>query len=130
MLKKNYKNKIHTLDTPPDYDEMNHNLKTQESEPLRCNQDLDINYDRSPSINNEKTTVQLGIGFELECKRYRERLGYTAQLTKASGDFGVDIIANVRGKKVAIQCKNWANNGGKGAWKRCRSRGRSWSILL
>jgi restriction system protein len=42
-------------------------------------------------------------------------LGWQARLTKASGDQGIDVIAEMRGKRVVIQCKRYATSIGNSA---------------
>jgi restriction system protein len=37
-------------------------------------------------------------------------LGYKAYVTKASGDYGADVIAEKNGKKIAIQTKRYSKN--------------------
>lgn len=40
--------------------------------------------------------------------------GYKAIVTKASGDFGADVIATVNGKKIAIQVKHYSEENSVG----------------
>jgi restriction system protein len=42
-------------------------------------------------------------------------LGWVTRLTKASGDQGIDVIAEMRGKRVVIQCKRYASPIGNSA---------------
>jgi restriction system protein len=42
-------------------------------------------------------------------------LGWQTRLTKASGDQGIDVIAEMRGKRVVIQCKRYASSIGNSA---------------
>jgi restriction system protein len=42
-------------------------------------------------------------------------LGWQVRLTKASGDQGIDVIAEMRGKRVVIQCKRYASSIGNSA---------------
>jgi HJR/Mrr/RecB family endonuclease len=42
-------------------------------------------------------------------------LGWHTRLTKASGDQGIDVIAEMRGKIVVIQCKRYASSIGNSA---------------
>jgi len=42
-------------------------------------------------------------------------LGWDTRLTKASGDQGIDVIAEMRGKRVVIQCKRYASPIGNSA---------------
>jgi len=51
-----------------------------------------------------------GIEFEEFVKILLQKNGYEyPQITKASGDYGVDIIAYKNGKKIGIQCKRYSN---------------------
>ena len=45
----------------------------------------------------------------------RMRGFYGVRVTKASGDFGVDVIARKRGKKYAVQCKYYTGSVGPAA---------------
>lgn len=47
-----------------------------------------------------------GKSFEVECAAILELNGWTTTLTKSSGDQGADILAEMGGKCVAIQCKD------------------------
>lgn len=53
-----------------------------------------------------------GIVFEQQVLELLRIMGFDAELTKASGDGGIDIIAHkhddIVGGKYIIQCKNWA----------------------
>lgn len=40
------------------------------------------------------------------------RLGWLTDTTKASGDFGADVIASFGGNKLVIQCKDWKGKAG------------------
>lgn len=52
-----------------------------------------------------------GLRFERLCSRMLRRLGYThIQLTKSSGDHGVDIIATKDDIRFAFQCKCYSSN--------------------
>lgn len=59
----------------------------------------------------ENDTAQLlpsnGVAFEYWCAAQLEKQGWTARVTKASGDQGIDIVANKNGITVAIQCKRY-----------------------
>lgn len=50
-----------------------------------------------------------GVEFEKFCARLLENRGFIdVNITKASGDFGVDILAEKEGVTYAIQCKRYA----------------------
>ena len=47
-----------------------------------------------------------GIEYESFVAKYLRQHGYhNVSVTKASGDYGVDVIAHKKGKKYAVQCK-------------------------
>lgn len=49
-----------------------------------------------------------GTAFEVFCAQLLEKRGFTdISLTRASGDFGVDILAQKEGITFAIQCKRY-----------------------
>lgn len=51
-----------------------------------------------------------GADFEKFCAQLLEKRGFTdISLTRASGDFGVDILAQKEGITFAIQCKRYQN---------------------
>lgn len=49
-----------------------------------------------------------GTSFELACVNVLDSNGWTVNRNGGSGDQGVDIIACLRGRRIAIQCKNYA----------------------
>lgn len=49
-----------------------------------------------------------GHQFEHVIAQNLKKWGYIVEVTPGSGDYGVDIIVLKDGKKVGIQCKNWA----------------------
>jgi len=56
-----------------------------------------------------------GHDFELFVRDLLIEMGITCDVTRASGDFGADIIASLKGKKIAIQCKRYNKNIGYSA---------------
>lgn len=57
-----------------------------------------------------------GHDYEYQVANYLRNHGYTnVKVTRASGDFGVDIIAHKKGYKYAVQCKYYSNPVGVGA---------------
>lgn len=54
-----------------------------------------------------------GVVFEKQVLELLRKMGFDAEMTKTSGDGGIDIIAHkhddIVGGKYIIQCKNWAN---------------------
>jgi HJR/Mrr/RecB family endonuclease len=56
-----------------------------------------------------------GVEFEVAIANLYERKGYQVTLTKASGDFGVDVLATRESESLAIQAKRYAGNVGVAA---------------
>ncbi len=56
-----------------------------------------------------------GIPFEQFLREVFQELGYTVELTKASGDQGVDLIVRREFKKIAIQAKGYGGSVGNDA---------------
>lgn len=57
-----------------------------------------------------------GHDYEYQVANYLRNHGYTnVKVTRASSDFGVDIIAHKKGYKYAVQCKYYSNPVGVGA---------------
>ena len=51
-----------------------------------------------------------GYDYEYLVAKYLRNHGYTGvRVTKASGDYGVDVIAHKRGHKYAVQCKYYSS---------------------
>jgi len=54
-----------------------------------------------------------GLDFERQVHALLKKMGFEAEITKASGDGGIDIIAHskehITGGKYIIQCKDWSN---------------------
>lgn len=60
--------------------------------------------------------IESGIDYERFCAEELRKYGFkNIHLTKASGDFGVDIVCEKRGEKWAVQCKYYSSNVGVGA---------------
>jgi hypothetical protein len=57
--------------------------------------------------------VTKGILFEQECKAVLEKMGFSCETTKISGDGGIDLIARSNKPLISgiyiIQCKDWKN---------------------
>lgn len=62
------------------------------------------------------TMTQTGIDYERLCMCRIKACGWQAEMTKTSGDFGVDLIAqkenSVKTLRVAVQCKRYSGNVG------------------
>lgn len=51
-----------------------------------------------------------GLEYEYQVAKYLSRHGYkNVEVTKASGDYGIDVIAHKNGKKYAVQCKYYSD---------------------
>jgi hypothetical protein len=53
-----------------------------------------------------------GTGFESFLSRVFETLGYQVELTKVSGDQGVDLLVTGKGRRIAVQAKGYADSVG------------------
>jgi hypothetical protein len=58
-------------------------------------------------LSNNFSTMS-GFEFEYFVSRVLKEMGYTTEVTKKSGDYGIDIIAKKDKKIVAVQCKRYA----------------------
>ena len=70
---------------------------------------------RINSIMSQEWRLLRGIPWEEFLRQLLECQGYSVEMTKASGDQGVDLIARVSGVSIAIQAKGYANNVGNAA---------------
>ncbi|OON91214.1 MAG: hypothetical protein ATN34_05165 [Epulopiscium sp. Nele67-Bin002] len=62
----------------------------------------------------DMATIDTMDGYEFEhvvCKLF-EKQHYKSYVTKASGDFGADVIAQKKGEKVVVQVKRYSKNVG------------------
>jgi restriction system protein len=55
------------------------------------------------------TKVSTGIQYEQYCAQTLQEVGWNAQLTKATGDQGTDIIAERDGRRIVVQCKFYSS---------------------
>ena len=58
-----------------------------------------------------------GLEFERFAAALYRKVGYSAYPTKASGDFGADIVMEKDGRKIVVQAKNWKKSCGFDAVK-------------
>jgi len=73
--------------------------------------DIYGNSRRRSSVTMADIDSMTGLEFESFVGDLLKNLGYTGvQVTKSSGDQGVDVIASKNGKKYAIQCKNYSSS--------------------
>lgn len=56
-----------------------------------------------------------GVEFENCCIEHFKKLGYSAQPTPTSGDYGADIILKKGGRKTVVQCKRYKGKVGVSA---------------
>lgn len=69
------------------------------------------------------TTTATGLSLERAVLETYRSMGYVASETKASGDFGIDIIAESNISKIGIQCKNHTSSVGVEAVMQAHSGG-------
>ncbi len=50
--------------------------------------------------------------YEQFCAVLLQNSGWNASLTKKTGDFGADILAEKNGQKIVVQCKQWSKSVG------------------
>ncbi|WP_439861792.1 restriction endonuclease [Pseudomonas sp. MBLB4136] len=81
-------------------------------------------YSKNSSTPTLPSTTSKGQDLEVSISRLYESLGYRVTLTKTSGDFGVDIIAESNSETIAIQCKNYESLVGVDAIMQAYSGGR------
>ena len=53
-----------------------------------------------------------GLQYEVYVAEQLNSLGWKVKVLKATGDQGVDVIAEMKGKKIAIQCKKYSSSVG------------------
>lgn len=73
------------------------------------------------SKTRESIEKMTGIEFESFVKDFLVHKGAQCEMTPASGDYGADIIANISGKRIAIQCKRYKDRVGFDAVKEALS---------
>lgn len=79
------------------------NAENEESKPRFAAKPISAELERIDNMN--------GLEFENYTARLLRQLGYTnVEVTKSSGDFGVDIVAHNGGEKCVIQCKRYSKN--------------------
>jgi restriction system protein len=75
---------------------------------------------KNPTPSIKKTTIfdidlMTGLEFEQFIAKLFEKKGYTVEVTKASGDQGIDVIAEKGGTKIGIQAKCYSGTVGNSA---------------
>lgn len=69
-----------------------------------------------------------GIDFEYWVAENLERYGWITEVTKASGEQGLDILAKSGNTKIAIQCKRYTSNVGNDAVQQALSASKHYQI--
>lgn len=69
-----------------------------------------------------------GIDFEYWVAENLERYGWLTEVTKASGEQGLDILAKSGNTKIAIQCKRYTSNVGNDAVQQALSASKHYQI--
>lgn len=92
----------------------NHFENAQTRDGIEKNTFLPYNASIDPVVErikfyNNKFDYMEGTDFEQYCAMILRENGYTTELTPASGDYGVDIIAKHSGIIYAIQCKCYSS---------------------
>ena len=71
---------------------------------------------RIPALPTESTVEEMeGGDFELHCAEILRGAGWTVSHNGRTGDQGVDLIAELNGLRVALQCKRYASSVGNSA---------------
>jgi HJR/Mrr/RecB family endonuclease len=65
---------------------------------------------KSDALTIEDVDQMTGLEFEAFVAAIIRCLGHAAEVTRASNDFGVDVIATVSGERIAIQAKRYSGN--------------------
>ncbi|MEH3145864.1 MAG: restriction endonuclease [Methylobacterium frigidaeris] len=71
-----------------------------------------------------------GIAYERYCAALLERAGWHARATRASGDQGADVVAELDGLRLVVQCKRYARPVGNGAVQEVVAARSYWSADL
>lgn len=74
---------------------------------INHNKEVDRKYKGIQIANVDSMT---GIEFEQYLQKLLTNQGYSVNVTQASGDLGVDLIASRDGDKIAIQAKRYSTN--------------------
>ena len=62
----------------------------------------------TPHVNNrDKLKTMDGLEFEHWVAHLFRRAGFQVEVTQASGDHGIDLVASSQGRLIAVQCKRW-----------------------
>lgn len=83
--------------------------KQRQAEELRREQEAHNKKQAKLRLLNSKWDTLRGIPFEEFLAEVLRQHGYDVELTPASGDQGVDLVAVIFGQRVAIQAKGYSN---------------------
>ena len=78
-------------------------------------------------LPDETEMPEDGIAYERFCAARLEQAGWSARPTQASGDQGVDIVAERAGVRLVVQCKRYGKPVGNGAVQEITAAARHWS---
>lgn len=59
------------------------------------------------SVDYCDAEIMDGRGYELFCAELLTNNGWSVTITPPTGDYGVDLVAEIPGRKIAIQCKRY-----------------------
>ncbi len=81
----------------------------------------------SVALPDESETPQDGLAYERFCAQRLEAAGWRAHTTRASGDQGVDIVAERGDTRLVVQCKRYGKPVGNAAVQEITAASRHWS---
>lgn len=84
----------------------------------------------SVQLPDETEAPEDGIAYERFCAARLERAGWTARVTRAAGDQGVDVVAERGGVRLVVQCKRYAKPVGNAAVQEITAAAHHWSSDL
>lgn len=99
------------LNLPNSYKDIQPHNGIEKNTFLPHNTSVDPAIERIKFYNNKFDYME-GTDFEQYCAMVLRENGYTTEITPASGDYGVDIIAKQSGIIYAIQCKCYSSDVG------------------
>jgi HJR/Mrr/RecB family endonuclease len=80
-----------------------------------------LNRLKTPNVSSQKkhsiddVDLMTGQEFEMFIAELFSKMGYVSEITKASGDQGIDVIATKNGNKIGIQAKCYSSSVGNSA---------------
>ncbi|MBV4366500.1 restriction endonuclease [Erwinia phyllosphaerae] len=88
--------------------------------------DLDSHHGTTFAYSDGMSPVE----YEAYCAEVLKENGGSARTTKASGDQGVDVMAEINGNTVAIQCKKYSRPISNSAVQEVSSGAKFWGPLM